>query len=267
MIFTYENHCLPVFCHNASGPGDFDVDTDGLTVTLITGADCSIQALEWSLLAQPGAIVVAAGALSLSLREGGHATCLGFQGSTPAQLAGTITTPLAIRPGACAGGAEMIHQLAAGHCANWEASSTAYTLLCRLAQALTTAEAKPLPALVSLTIAHIQEHYSEVYGVEELAGQLGVSKSHLVRSFSAALGITPGRYLTETRIHAAKKLLLQQAYPLDAVAVLCGFSGANYLCKVFKQETGLTPTNWRKQTTAQIPANDSSITTDDILYL
>jgi AraC-like DNA-binding protein len=29
------------------------------------------------------------------------------------------------------------------------------------------------------------------------------------------------------------------------VASLCGFSGANYLCRVFKKETGQSPAQWR----------------------
>ena len=31
----------------------------------------------------------------------------------------------------------------------------------------------------------------------------------------------------------------------EVVASLCGFSGANYLCRVFKKETGQTPAQWR----------------------
>ena len=30
------------------------------------------------------------------------------------------------------------------------------------------------------------------------------------------------------------------------IAGLCGFSGANYLCRVFKRETGLSPAAWRE---------------------
>ena len=29
------------------------------------------------------------------------------------------------------------------------------------------------------------------------------------------------------------------------IASLCGFSGANYLCRVFKKETGHSPAQWR----------------------
>ena len=39
--------------------------------------------------------------------------------------------------------------------------------------------------------------------------------------------------------------LLHREYTLDVIASLCGFSGANYLCRVFKKETGQSPAQWR----------------------
>ena len=90
-----------------------------------------------------------------------------------------------------------------------------------------------------------RRNYAGLYGVEELSERLGFSKSHLVRAFTAALGVSPGRYLTSVRIEAAMRLLLHREYTLDVIASLCGFSGANYLCRVFKKTTGRSPTQWR----------------------
>ena len=64
----------------------------------------------------------------------------------------------------------------------------------------------------------------------------------------AAVGVPPGKYLTTVRIEAAQRLLLHREYTLDVVASLCGFSGANYLCRVFKKETGQSPAQWRALT-------------------
>ena len=102
-----------------------------------------------------------------------------------------------------------------------------------------------MPPLVAAAIEDIRRNYAGLYGVEELSERLGVSKSHLVRAFTAALGVSPGRYLTNVRIEAAMRLLLHREYTLDVIASLCGFSGANYLCRVFKKTTGQSPTQWR----------------------
>ena len=126
------------------------------------------------------------------------------------------------------------------------ASQLAFALLCELAGA--DSAAPPLPPLVEAAIEDIRQNYAGLYGVEELSERLGVSKSHLVRTFTAAVGVPPGRYLTTVRVEAAMRLLLHREYTLDVIASLCGFSGANYLCRVFKKETGQSPAQWRALT-------------------
>ena len=87
----------------------------------------------------------------------------------------------------------------------------------------------------------------------DIAEQLGVTKSHLVRVFKQEIGIPPGKYMTNVRIEAVKTLLLTDEYNLDMIAGLTGFSGANYLCRVFKREVGLSPAAWRTAA-APLPA-------------
>ena len=105
----------------------------------------------------------------------------------------------------------------------------------------------------------IRDNYMALYGVEELSAQLGVSKCHLVRVFSSEMGMPPGRFLTNVRIEAAKLLLAEREYSLEMIAGLCGFSGANYLCRVFKRETGLSPAAWR-ETAAHKAAKPMDVT-------
>ena len=67
----------------------------------------------------------------------------------------------------------------------------------------------------------------------------------------------PGKYMTNVRIEAVKTLLLTDEYNLDMIAGLTGFSGANYLCRVFKREVGLSPAAWRTAA-APLPPYPSS---------
>jgi len=99
------------------------------------------------------------------------------------------------------------------------------------------------------SIAYLCDEYLKNNFIDpEASERLGVSKSHLVRTFTASVGVPPGKYLTTVRIEAAQRLLLHREYTLDVVASLCGFSGANYLCRVFKKETGQSPAQWRALT-------------------
>jgi AraC-like DNA-binding protein len=103
------------------------------------------------------------------------------------------------------------------------------------------------PELIIRALALIHKNYAQLYGIEELSEELMVSKCHLVRAFSSAVGKSPGKYLTAVRLAASKNLLCGKDYNVEVVATLCGFSGANYFCRVFRQETGISPLAYRKK--------------------
>ena len=162
-------------------------------------------------------------------------------------LNGLRELPYLAKGETCPAAAELMGRLAEEKPAHSRArSQLAFALLCELADADSAAPA--LPPLVQAAIEDIRANYAGLYGVEELSERLGVSKSHLVRTFTASVGVPPGKYLTTVRIEAAQRLLLHREYTLDVVASLCGFSGANYLCRVFKKETGQSPAQWRALT-------------------
>lgn len=97
------------------------------------------------------------------------------------------------------------------------------------------------PMLVSTAIAIIEEDYAFVFGIDEVASQLEVTKSHLIRTFTAATGISPGKYLTYIRMNHAKSMLCSDLdVSLEVIAGACGYSCANYFSKVFKKHTGFT---------------------------
>jgi transcriptional regulator GlxA family with amidase domain len=90
-------------------------------------------------------------------------------------------------------------------------------------------------------VVMIEEQYAFLLGIDDLADQLEVSKPHLIRTFTAATGISPGRYLTYIRISHAKYMLYSDIdVTLEVIAGTCGYSSANYFSKVFKKHTGLT---------------------------
>ena len=198
--------------------------------------------------ASAGHLVLSRAPLSLVPEGSCHLLCTQLTGQAAGQfLSGLRELPFLARGETCPAAAELLDRLAAEPERHSRArSQLAFALLCELAVADSAAPA--LPPLVQSAIEDIRANYAGLYGVEELSERLGVSKSHLVRTFTAAIGIPPGRYLTRVRIEAAQRLLLHREYTLDVVASLCGFSGANYLCRVFKKETGQSPAQWRAMT-------------------
>ena len=101
--------------------------------------------------------------------------------------------------------------------------------------------------LVRDAIAMIRKRSAFLTGVEELAEQLGVTKNHLIRMFTAETGKSPGKFLQEVKLEHAKLMLQNRDYSIEMVAEMVGYSGANYFCKVFRRVMGESPGAYRER--------------------
>ena len=81
----------------------------------------------------------------------------------------------------------------------------------------------------------------------ELAKQCRISEVYFRRIFTSCYNMTPRQFLIDIRINKAKQLLSEGTLKINAVAVKCGFSNQYHFCHVFKEKTGLTPTEYMKQ--------------------
>ena len=236
MIFDPGIYCTAAETRDLDGNEPLTLTGPGLWAGLLSRGECLLEGA--ARPGQSGDILLGASPLVLTPQTDCHLIAVRMTGlCTEAYLLGLGAARWA-DGASCPGAAELMAQLHGG--AN---PSMAYALLCALGKADETA--RPLPPLVAEAVAAIRQNYMALYGVEELSEQLGVTKSHLVRTFKQELGVTPGKYLTTVRIEAVKALLLGDEYNLDMIAGLTGFSGANYLCRVFKREVGISPTAWR----------------------
>ena len=131
-----------------------------------------------------------------------------------------------------------------GQAAGTAASSLAWSMLLRL-RALPQEPRSDLGSvLVEGALAIIQEELPFLEGVEDLAARLEVSAAHLSRAFSKKVGVPPGKYITRMRVSYAKLLLQDPDAAITYVAGAAGFANANYFSKVFRRETGLSPSEY-----------------------
>ena len=259
MLFDWNAIAAPASVQDVQLSSALTLSGEGLWVCLVSSGKCTASVpgagpapAGAALILPPqtvpaGHLILSRAPLALAPAEADtcHLLCVQLTGQAAGQfLSGLRELPFLAKGGSCPAAAELMDRLAEEKETHSRTrSQLAYALLCELADADSAAPA--LPPLVQAAIEDIRANYAGLYGVEELSERLGVSKSHLVRTFTAAIGVPPGRYLTTVRIEAAQRLLLHREYTLDVVASLCGFSGANYLCRVFKKETGQSPAQWR----------------------
>ena len=94
---------------------------------------------------------------------------------------------------------------------------------------------------------YVNQHYMEKLSLESISQQLHIGRTKLC---SLAKELSGGRTLsyliTQRRIEAAKRLLLQSSLPISAVGEMVGVSDYNYFSKVFRSTTGMTPSAFRK---------------------
>jgi AraC-like DNA-binding protein len=74
----------------------------------------------------------------------------------------------------------------------------------------------------------------------------GLTQRRFCDLFTAHFGTTPNRYILSRRIARARELLTLDYLSCREVAELCGFSDVYYFSKVFKTETGLAPTTFKR---------------------
>lgn len=86
---------------------------------------------------------------------------------------------------------------------------------------------------------------NEGWPVRRLADVSGVSEGHFARSFKAAFGLPPHRYLLTRRIERAKALLRDTDLSVIDIAFRTGWESLGTFGRVFRDITGESPTELR----------------------
>ena len=97
--------------------------------------------------------------------------------------------------------------------------------------------------------SYIDEHYSSIESISELAEKFYLSAGHLSRAFKAHTGYTPMEYLLNTRLYKAQALLLDSSLRVNEVSLKVGFADANQFNRQFKKQFLVTPLVFRKMHT------------------
>lgn len=73
-----------------------------------------------------------------------------------------------------------------------------------------------------------------------------MSHSQLHRKLYALIDCSPNKFIRIVRLNKSKELLTNHSLSIATVALECGYNDPGYFTRVFKQEFGITPQEWRQ---------------------
>jgi len=92
----------------------------------------------------------------------------------------------------------------------------------------------------------VEAHLDDAgFTVEKLCKLVFMSHSQLHRKLDALTGCSPNKFIRIIRLNKAKDLLIQPGISIASIAMDCGYNDPGYFARVFKQEYGITPQEWR----------------------
>lgn len=99
---------------------------------------------------------------------------------------------------------------------------------------------------VEKAMSYIETNYSYPITVEDIAYYVGISRSHLFRSFQNYMRKSPKDYLSGYRIRQACHLLRETDLSVSTIAYSVGFENNLYFSKAFRKQKGMSPSEYRR---------------------
>jgi AraC family transcriptional regulator len=94
---------------------------------------------------------------------------------------------------------------------------------------------------------HIDSELTRRVTLTELASAAGLSNFHFCRAFKASTGLAPHQFQVARRVERAKDLLAASNTSVSEIAAAVGYDDPNQLARVFRKATGISPTQYRRE--------------------
>ena len=102
--------------------------------------------------------------------------------------------------------------------------------------------------LVRKAMVYIHDRYADPLTRKDIARYTSVSEDYLTHCFQQELGISPVEYITRYRMQQARQLFSRSTMRIADVAQAVGIGDNAYFSRLFRQETGLSPRAYRRDT-------------------
>ncbi|HEY5452142.1 MAG TPA: AraC family transcriptional regulator [Polyangia bacterium] len=101
--------------------------------------------------------------------------------------------------------------------------------------------------LVGRALGLLHERAAHPWTLDQLASDVGMSRSAFADRFARLVGEPPMQYLTRWRMQMAARLLSDGSAKVAAIAVEVGYDSEAAFSRAFKKVAGMSPAAWRQQ--------------------
>ena len=95
--------------------------------------------------------------------------------------------------------------------------------------------------------AYFAEHYREAIDIGAYAAARHISTGWFIRHFRRDTGVTPLQYILRLRIASAQELWAHSDCRVAQVAQIVGYDNPLYFSRLFRQQTGMSPSEYRQK--------------------
>lgn len=101
--------------------------------------------------------------------------------------------------------------------------------------------------LADCVLTFIEYNFEKQFTIENLCQMYNTNRTTLMSDFKKVTGKTINEFVIDKRINICKQILAFTNIPIDEIALKYGFSSQSYFTRIFKKKTGLSPTQYRKE--------------------
>ena len=100
--------------------------------------------------------------------------------------------------------------------------------------------------LLNEVLIYINENIYESLTIEEICHKFSISRSSLQTLFKNNLNMAPKQYISDLKLNKSKLLIKESVYTISEISSKLGFTSIHYFSRKFKQQYGITPTDYAK---------------------
>lgn len=109
------------------------------------------------------------------------------------------------------------------------------------------AEVRETESIVERIKKYVALHIDQEISREDIANAVFLNKDYMARIFKQETGISIAAYVQQEKLQLASVLIAKTTTSISGIASQVGYSSFSHFSRVFRQFTGVTPMEYRKQ--------------------